>query len=145
MEISTLLMILGMSPGYADEVSGILRIHSGHSLMIRPVCIAILSLLSNAIFDVTPERMSESYLPPSDQRLQRHVSFFLGTWLFLAWSTGEVKWYSRIHLFLTGPVTYMYEVSQTSHWCWRKTRILRDQLRVSLYRSSLLLLFLPSI
>uniref|UniRef100_A0AAN0LJ79 Replicase n=1 Tax=Lobos virus TaxID=3139875 RepID=A0AAN0LJ79_9VIRU len=112
-EITTLLITMGLSPSYADEVSEVLRIQMSQPLMIRPVCFAVLSLLSNAILDITPERSSEKYKPPSDQRLQRHLSFFLGVWLFLVWSTGEVTWYERVHQFLNGPITYLYEVIVT--------------------------------
>lgn len=76
-EMTTLLIILGMSPAYADEVSGILRVHANHTLMIRPVGLAVLALLSNAILDVTPERSSDLYTPPSDQKLQKHMAFFI--------------------------------------------------------------------
>nr|WAK77186.1 MAG: RNA-dependent RNA polymerase [Rhabdoviridae sp.] len=114
-EMTNVLITLGLSHGYADEVAGILRVHTNQSLMIRPVCLAVMSLFSNSILDVTPEQQASGYAPPSDQKLQRHLGFFLGTWLYLAWSAGKLNWYQRIHHFLRGPISYLYGTSKTHY------------------------------
>nr|QIS88065.1 MAG: RNA-dependent RNA polymerase [Messner virus] len=105
-EASIILMDLGMGAGNSHECAQLIAVNQGRSNDALPVVLSVLAVHSNSILNITKETNPEIYAPPSDQRLQKHLTFFLGSWIFLAWLTKRLTYYTRVQLFLRDTVTY---------------------------------------
>lgn len=72
-----------------------------------------MALLSNAILDITPERVRD-YIPPSNQGLQQYLYVFSENMAFLSKGIHKnLDWYIKINYFPLGPISYAYSTSCT--------------------------------
>nr|WAK77058.1 MAG: RNA-dependent RNA polymerase [Rhabdoviridae sp.] len=107
-DLLSLITYFGLESGVSIKLVGLLRVHRGKdTIPIACLVSLVLCLVSNAVIPLTKWFLS-SYAPPSNQRLVRLVSCFVGCWEFLAWYYGRLVIRARLSCFLDGPVVWSY-------------------------------------
>nr|UYL95634.1 MAG: RNA-dependent RNA polymerase [Tongren Rhabd tick virus 3] len=107
-DLLSLITYFGLESGVSIKLVGLLRVHRGkQTIPIACFVSLILCLVSNSVIPLTKWFLS-TYTPPSNQKLIRLVSCFVGCWEFLAWYYGRFVIRVRLSTFLDGPVIWSY-------------------------------------
>nr|AYP67529.1 RNA-dependent RNA polymerase [Manly virus] len=109
-EFTALFSELGLETGVAAHFASLLAYQSTQRVNPLGLILTGLILLSNSIVNTT-RWVVKDYSPPSDQRLQRLLSAFIGTWEFCAWLYQAVPIGQRTRYFLEKPVFFYYNVT----------------------------------
>lgn len=109
-EFTSLFSELGLMTGIAAHLSEVLEYHSRQTSDPIGLILTTLILLSNSILNIT-RWVTRGYSPPSDQRLQKLLSGFVGTWEFCAWLYRCFPIWKRTRVFLEHPITLYYNIT----------------------------------
>ncbi|UYL95545.1 MAG: RNA-dependent RNA polymerase [Nanning Rhabd tick virus 1] len=110
-EFTSIFSELGLETGIAAHFSQILSFHSLGNIEPLGLILSGLLLLSNSIVNTT-RWIQHDYAPPSDQRLQKLLSGFLGVWEFVAWLYRQYPIWYRTRFFYDHPVYFCYNVTE---------------------------------
>lgn len=110
-EFTAIFSELGLETGVAAQLSQLLD--HNHVLPVEPLGLMLtcLILLSNSILNIT-RWVHQTYSPPSDQRLQKLLSGFVGTWEFCAWLYKNYYIWKRTRVFLDSSITFCYHITE---------------------------------
>nr|WAK76932.1 MAG: RNA-dependent RNA polymerase [Rhipicephalus associated rhabdo-like virus] len=109
-EFLGLFSSLGLETGVASDLAFTIQAQIQKGVKRDGLVLTVLILLSNAILPIT-RWMHLPIAPPSDQRLQKLLSGFMGCWEFLAWSYSAYGIHERLQSKMYRSITFWYRAN----------------------------------
>lgn len=106
-ELITTLTALGMESGIASEIIHFINVYLEEPQYHLPLILSTMMLLSNSILNTTRWSATKPAIP-SDQKLQNHLTMYLGTWEFISWMMEDSLIYKRCRAYFERRIVYSY-------------------------------------